>query len=225
MLKAVIFDLDGTITELTLPLEAMRTDTKKFFIEKGLPAELLEPADGISSTKHKARTFFEDNGLSDEVWTQWAEELDAVLNSHETDAARDSRLLDGSLDAVSRIRKLGLKTAILTNNGRPAVDIIMSNFPLANYFDKIVTRTEAPSPKPYPEGLRFVTEQLGVDLSEAIYIGDANIDGVAAGRAGLLFWGVTTGETDRDRLIEAGAEMVHESLDSVYRAVTDQLGS
>ncbi len=203
----------------------MRADTKKFFIEKGLPAELLEPADGISSTKHKASKFFEENGLSNEVWTQWEQELDAVLNSHETDAARDSRLLDGSLDAVNRIRKLGLKTAILTNNGRQAVDIIMSNIPLANHFDMIVTRTEAPSPKPYPEGLHHVTERLGVDLSEAIYIGDASIDGVAAGRAGLPFWGVTTGETDRERLIQAGAEMVHESLDSVYREVYTRLGN
>ena len=65
MLKALVFDMDGTITHLTLPLEAMRSDTTKYFISKGLPPELLEPADGISSTTGKARDYFLNNGF----WT------------------------------------------------------------------------------------------------------------------------------------------------------------
>ena len=58
MLKVLVFDLDGTITHLTLPLEAMRRDTKAYYISKGLPSETFESADGISSSTGKARTYF-----------------------------------------------------------------------------------------------------------------------------------------------------------------------
>jgi len=59
VLKALVFDMDGTITELALPLEAMRADTKEYYIAKGLPAEILEPADGISSSTAKARDYLQ----------------------------------------------------------------------------------------------------------------------------------------------------------------------
>ncbi|MCK5240654.1 MAG: hypothetical protein KAR33_13945, partial [Candidatus Thorarchaeota archaeon] len=68
MLKAVVFDLDGTITKLKLPLELMRSDAKLFYISEGLPSELLEPADGISSSTAKAREYFLSNGISMNEW-------------------------------------------------------------------------------------------------------------------------------------------------------------
>ncbi len=216
LLKAVVFDLDGTITKLILPLEDMRQDTKTFFITKGLPPHLIDPADGISSTKHKALKFFKENGITSDEWNSWCEELDFVLDSHETDVAHRAELIDGSLDAVKRIRSLRLKTAILTNSGRLAVDVILNRIPLESYFDLIQTRSESSRPKPFPDGILEVVEKLGVRIDEALYIGDANIDAVASCSAGIQYWGVTTGETQEDILLSSGAMKVFKSLDEVY---------
>ena len=92
-MKAVIFDLDGTITELTLPLDAMRNDTKGFFIGKGYPADLFDVTDGISSSRQKARDYFCSNGLSKSEWDKLESELDKILSAHENWAATDA---DGS---------------------------------------------------------------------------------------------------------------------------------
>jgi hypothetical protein len=54
MPRVIIFDLDGTIIKLTLPLEAMRSETKLFYTIKGYPADMFDPADGISSSTEKA---------------------------------------------------------------------------------------------------------------------------------------------------------------------------
>ncbi len=216
MLKALIFDLDGTITKLTLPLEAMRRDTKRYYIDRGMPADLLEPADGISSSKYKARQYFISKGISEEEWARMEGEVDSLLNCHEGDAAKAATLIEGALDVVRQIRSLGLKTAILTNNGRHAVDIIRERIPLDDFFEVIQTRNESPNPKPYPDGLLKLCEQLGVQKSEVAYVGDASIDGVAAQRAGIEFWGVTTGETSRETLLESGASVVFGSLEGVY---------
>jgi len=215
VLKALVFDMDGTITVLSLPLEAMRDDTKEYYISKGLPPELLEPADGISSSTAKARDYFLSTGFTLEVWDKMEREVDVILNKHEGYAADSAVALPGTLDVVKKIRDLGFMTAILTNNGRSSVDTIMKQIPLAEHFQIIQTRHESPKPKPHPDGILKIATELGVGLGEVVYIGDALIDGTAATRAGVEFWGVATGETSAAKLVEAGATHVFESLDGI----------
>jgi HAD superfamily hydrolase (TIGR01549 family) len=219
MLKALVFDMDGTITHLTLPLEAMRRDTKQYYISKGLPPDLFEPADGISSSTSKAKKYFLNNGFSQDKWDAMEAEVDAILNQHEGFAAATATPIEGTLEIVRKLRDAGFKTAILTNNGRPALDKIMKQVPLHETFDLIQTRHESPQPKPYPDGLLKIVSDLGVQPSEVVYIGDALIDGTAARRAGIEFWGVATGETAVDILYDAGASKVFSSLEGVLEAI------
>lgn len=225
MLRAVVFDLDGTITELTLPLDAMRSDTKKFYIELGLPPDLLDPEDGISSTKMKAREYFLSHGMSIEEWESLDREIDEILTRHEAEAAKSARLIRGVLDVVAEVRKMGLKTAILTNNGRHAVEIVLERLPLGDYFDVIQTRNESPNPKPYPDGLLALLKKLSVSRDEAIYVGDARIDAAAAKRAGVRFWAVATGETNALELKKAGAERVFGRLAEILPALRAEIGA
>lgn len=217
MLKALVFDMDGTITHLTLPLEAMRNDTKEYYISRGAPSNLFEPADGISSSTDKAREYFLHNGFSKKEWNSMETEIDTILTKHEGFAAATASLIEGSLEIVRKLRNAGFKIAILTNNGRPALDKIMQNIPLRENFDLIQTRHESPRPKPFPDGLLKIAEELGAGLNELVYVGDALIDGAAASRAGIEFWGVSTGETPAEALFAAGASKVFDSLEGVLR--------
>jgi len=225
MLKALVFDMDGTITVLALPLEAMRNDTKEYYISRGLPSEILEPADGISSSTAKAREYFLSNGLSHDEWLEMELDVDVILNDLEGSTAGDAVELPGALDVVRKVREMGLRTAILTNNGRSSVDMIMKQIPLSNYFDIIQTRHESPRPKPYPDGLLKIVSELKLSPGEVVYVGDAMIDGVAATRACIEFWGVATGETPREVLVESGASRVFESLDEILQELSLRLSA
>jgi len=207
--------LDGTITELALPLEAMRNGTKEYYIAKGLPADILEPADGISSSSGKARDYFLSNGYPLDDWKIMEGEVDTILSELEGSVAGGAEPLPGALEVVKKIKALGFITAILTNNGRNSVDQIMTQIPLAEHFQIIQTRHESPQPKPHPDGLLKILNDLGVGPDEAVYIGDALIDGTAAKRAGIEFWGVATGETSASVLLDTGATHVFESLDGI----------
>ncbi len=223
MLEAVIFDLDGTIIALMLPLSKMRNDTKKFYLEKGIPPHLLDSTDGISSSTMKARAYFRNDGMSEEEWQQLQKEVDVVLNKHESDAASEVRLLDGARSVVQYVSDMGLKTAILTNNGREAVDRILDQIDVEHLFDVIQTRNESPNPKPFPDGLLRVLERLDVQSQEAVYVGDATIDAEAAKRADIAFWGVATGEVKKEDLLEAGAEEVFGELKEILPALRKRL--
>ncbi|MFW9800165.1 MAG: HAD family hydrolase [Candidatus Thorarchaeota archaeon] len=219
MLKAVVFDLDGTLTVLALPLDAMRRDTKEYYLGKGLPQSLLDPEDGISSSTLKAREYFLSQGVPDEEWDAMQAEIDMILSGHEGWAATNAKLIDGSLDVVRELKSRGMKTAILTNNGRNAVNQILKQIPMSDLFDVIQTRHESPSPKPYPDGLMKIVDELGVGLDEVIYVGDARIDSAAAARAGIPFWGVATGETSKETLHQAGAVKVFDSLNQILDSI------
>ena len=224
MLKALVFDMDGTITVLTLPLEAMRRDTKAYYLAKGLPHDMVDEADGISSSTQKAREFFIANGVSQNEWDKWESEVDEILSSHEGYAADTAKIIDGALDVVQKVRARGIKTAILTNNGRPALEKILEQIPLRQHFDVIQTRHESPRPKPFPDGIEKIIETLGVSKEEVVYIGDALIDAVAATRADVEFWGVATGETSKEALEDAGASKVFQSLRGIVAAIEERLG-
>jgi len=221
MFKAVIFDLDGTIIQLELPLERMREDAKNFYIGEGLPPELLEPADGISSSTAKAKDYFLNNGMPHNEWDVMQQEIDVLMSRHETSSAKDVSLLDGALESIQAIKSMGIRTAVLTNNSRHATDIILKQVPLEDYFEIIQTRHESPSPKPYPDGLLHIVERLGINVNEAVYVGDAMIDGVASTRAGMPFWGVATGETKSHDLKSVGAERVLSSLREIPFLLSD----
>ena len=224
MLKAMVFDLDGTLTVLNLPLEAMRRDTKAYFISKGVPAELFDSADGISSSTTKAREHFLSCGMSPNRWKRHETEMDAILDKHEASATRQVILIGDTIEVIRGITDIGLKTAILTNNGRGSVNAILKQTKLDDLFDIIQTRHESPRAKPFPDGLLKIVARLEVEPDEVIYVGDAGIDAVAAKRAGIEFWGVTTGETDHESLRRAGASLTFESLSSVLTEVRNRIG-
>ncbi len=223
MLKAMVFDLDGTLTVLTLPLEAMREDTKVYYLARGLPPGVFDQSDGISSSTMKAKSYFLSQGTTLADWERMEAEVDLMLSEYEGSVAGEAKVIEGALETVRKVRARGLKTAILTNNGRFAVDIMLKVIPLEHLFDIIQTRNESPSPKPYPDGLRTIVRNLGVRSNQVVYVGDASIDGAAASRAGIEFWGVTTGETDRATLLSAGAKIVVSSLDGILPIIDCRL--
>ena len=193
----------------------MRSDAKKFYITKGLPSDIFEPADGISSSTAKAKEYFSSNGMSEEEWNDMQDELDEIMSAYERSSAKDVTLIDGVLGTIREITSIGIRAAVLTNNSRPAMDIIMDKIPLEDYFEVIHTRHEAPTPKPYPDGLLNLTKILGLEPQDVVYIGDAMIDGVAASRAGIEFWGVSSGETPADVLKDVGAQVVFSSISEI----------
>jgi HAD superfamily hydrolase (TIGR01549 family) len=223
MLRALIFDLDGTLIKLTLPLEAMRRDTKAYFIEHGVPPNLLDRADGISSSTVKAKEYFLSQGLTPQEWDKMQNSVDEILAQLEIEAADRTEAFEGVDDIIKHIRALGIKTAILTNNARKAVRVILEYLPFSGLFDIIQTRHESPNPKPFPDGLISITQKLGLELNEVVYVGDAIIDVVAAQRAGIEFWGVTSGSATKEDLQSVGAKVIFESLEEILPLVESRI--
>jgi phosphoglycolate phosphatase-like HAD superfamily hydrolase len=66
--------------------------------------------------------------------------------------------------------------------------------------------------KPNPEPYWHLVEQLGLRPEETVFVGDHQLDAVCAGRAGVRFVGVLTGDLTEKALVEAGSIAVFGSV-------------
>ena len=77
-----------------------------------------------------------------------------------------------------------IKTAIATNR-TDTVNELLAEFDLAGLFDLVVSSSDVSQPKPHPDSLLKILKHFGVQPDEAIYVGDSNVDEMAAQSAGV----------------------------------------
>ena len=64
----------------------------------------------------------------------------------------------------------------ISTNRTNTMDMILDIFKLRPWFEMVVTASNAPRPKPAPDGLHMILDYFGCRINEAIYIGDSSVD-------------------------------------------------
>jgi HAD superfamily hydrolase (TIGR01509 family) len=72
-----------------------------------------------------------------------------------------------------------IKTAIATNR-TDTMEQLLAEFDLDGHFDLVVTSSDVKQPKPHPEALLKILEYFGLASHQVIYIGDSQVDELAA---------------------------------------------
>jgi HAD superfamily hydrolase (TIGR01509 family) len=152
--RAVIFDLDGTLTEPLLDFDAIRLEIG---LRPHLPI-LEQLADGDDALRARA---------------------EPIMRRHELDAIRRATLADGCRELLGHLGALQIPAAILTRNVREAVEMFARQFGLA--FAASYTREDGP-PKPSPAGVLALCARLGVAPADTLTVGDYKFD-ILAGRS------------------------------------------
>jgi len=152
----VIFDLDGTLLASPLDFDAIRA-------EIGLPKDhpILEAMEHLTPSERTR--------------------AERIVDRHETEAVRASRLLPGALDLLAWLRERGVTVALLTRNSRASVEAAAQKHGLR--FDAAITR-EDHEPKPSPGGVLHLMETFGAGPDETIVVGDYRFDVEAGAAAG-----------------------------------------
>ena len=78
------------------------------------------------------------------------------------------------------------KTAIATNRS-DTMDRVISEHGLDGYFDLVVCAGDVDHPKPHPDQLVKILEHFGIEPCDSLYVGDSDLDEIAAKAAGVPF--------------------------------------
>jgi len=171
-LRAVLFDLDGTLTRPgALDFAAVKR-------EVGCPPDslVLEWIEALPAGARRTEAL-------------------AALERFELAAAAESEPNEGAERVIRGLRAQGLKIGILTRNGLPAVRRALARFRDLDVGDLevIVTRDEAVAPKPAPDGVLHAAAAMGVPPEEMLVVGDFVLDMEAGRAAGALTAYLTNG--------------------------------
>jgi len=203
-IKAVIFDLDGTIADFNLDYMASRAEILQFLREEGFPQSIFSINDNLFEILNKAEIFLKNHHKEKQV-EKIKTSIFSIAAKYEMEAARTTSLIPGIREALKALRKMKLKLALFTVNCKNSVNHILRTFNLKRYFDTVITRDDVLIVKPNPVHLKTALNALKVKPKEAIVVGDSVWDMKSARALKVFAVGTTTGIASPQELTNAGA--------------------
>lgn len=158
-IRAVIFDLDGTITQPYFDFDAIREEIG--LCRDGEP--VLEAMESMTA--------------------QQRQRTERILHHHEEKAVAASQLNPGAKETLSELRQRGIRIGVLTRNRKRNAEAVAVKHGLD--FDAVVGREDGPV-KPDAFGVRHLCQHFDVMPSETLLVGDYLFDLLCARSAGAV---------------------------------------
>jgi HAD superfamily hydrolase (TIGR01509 family) len=156
-IKAVIFDLDGTLTKPVLDFKQIRSEIGLF------EGDILAGIKAMNPVQRQQAT--------------------AILERHERVAVENSKLNEGVSEVINALRQRNIAIGLLTRNTRKNTLSVARRHHLT--FDAIVDRHEGPA-KPDAAGVLNLCGQFASSPAETLVVGDFLHDLQSARNAGAI---------------------------------------
>lgn len=207
MKKAIIFDLDGTLSDsihsikycADKAMEAVgfgpfSTDDYKYFV-----------GDGAANLIKRALTASGDTELVhfDKAFAVYKE----IFREH---CMYKVEPYDGIRELLAALKERGLKLTVLSNKPHAETINVIETLFGEGYFDVIQGQKDNVAIKPSPEGAFQILEQLQMTADEVLYLGDTATDMKTGKATGAFTIGALWGFRERKELEESGADVIIE---------------
>lgn len=207
MKKAVIFDLDGTLSD---SIQSIKYSGDKALEAFGYGPFSVEQykyfvGDGAANLVRRALIAGGDHSLEhfDQAYARYRE----VFREN---CMFRVRPYEGIPELLATLKEQEVKIAVLSNKPHAETVNVIETLFGKEYFDVIQGQKEDVEIKPSPQGVFRIQERLGISLSDFLYLGDTATDMKAGKNAGVFTVGALWGFRDRKELEENGADALIE---------------
>lgn len=213
MYKLAVFDMDGTILDT---LEDLK-DSTNYALEKcGYPTRTYDEVrrfvgNGIRKLIERA--------VPEGLAVEQIDRVHEVFTEHyKVHCADKTKAYDGIKPLLEKLRARGVKTAVVSNKADYGVQELCKEY-FDGLFDYAVGEREGIRRKPAPDAVNEALRVLGMSKSEAVYIGDSDVDFETAKNAELPCISVLWGFRDEEFLREKGATLFVHDPAEIYDIV------
>jgi phosphoglycolate phosphatase len=211
-IKAVIFDLDGTIASFNLDYKALRGEVRSYLLRAGVPASVLSVNENIFDMLTKTAIYMKNTGKSAATMDEIRNAAWDIAEKYELEAARSTGLVPGADETLKALKQMNLKIGLFTLNSDRAANYILQRFKLANFFGVTVPRNKVNYVKPNPDHLEMALKILGVAAEETLVVGDSNVDMESAKELKAIAVGLPSDISTIEDLMVHGANYIITSI-------------
>lgn len=221
MLKAVLFDLDGTLVD-SLPEiyhGVCETCRRLKLTPPSKEAVAAMIGRGVVVLVERLKRHL---AVPDSVATE-REMLDILVEEWDKTKGEMIDFYPGTLEGIRELREKGIRTALVTNKLRSLTVEFVKARGIEELFDTIVAGDDCKKAKPAPDMLLRAMDEIGVSAESVVMVGDSRNDALAARAAGVTAVLVETGYNEGvgigEWAREAGFNRLYPSVRHFSRAV------
>ena len=214
-IKAIVMDMDGTITNFNLDFMSFRRLALEELEKMGLRTPDMTDQLSLFMIQEKVR-----DQVDISTFRAIRRKIYSMIEETELKAAVEVTLIPGAVDTLRRLREQSVMIGLATNNSKRATDLTLSRHKLHNLFDAVVTRDDCEDMKPAAEPVLKALAKLMVTPREAVLIGDGVMDIMAAEAAGLPSVAVATGPSKSELLLKAEPDYILGSINDLPALIT-----
>ncbi len=219
MIKAVIFDIDGTLIDsVDMHAHAWQEAFAKF----GGKVAFADVRSQIGKGGDQLIPVF----LSKDEQERFGEALDKFRGElWKAKYMSQVKPFPGARQLVWRVREEGLQVALASSAKAEEVEFYKRVAHIEDLVEEQTSADDAERSKPYPDIFQAAAARLkDVDASEAVTIGDSPYDAIAVGKLKMTSIGVLSGGFPEDELWKAGySEIYRDCQDLLERYDTSLL--
>lgn len=205
MIKACIFDIDGTLLDTLENLCMCMSETMETFGYQRITEKETRYFVGDGYRKFVERALLHSGDVALSHFEEACEVYRKIFNEKCKNRVRP---YDGILKALDELKKNDIKIGVLSNKPHHGAVETMDLVFGKDYFSQVRGEQEGILRKPDPGMLLKMVEDFGLNKDEVMYFGDTNTDMQTGKSAGVITVGVTWGFRDLDELMQFSPEYI-----------------
>ena len=211
--KAVVFDLDGTLVDTAPDLMAATNHVLALLKRRPITMPEVRAFVGRGARKLIERGVAATGDAIDEAsLTYYHAEF---LRHYEGHTADRSEIFPGVVALLKRLKDSGIKAGVCTNKPEGLSRLLLDTLDLSRFLGTIVGPDTIGIAKPDAAPYLETVKRLGVALQHSIMVGDSEIDILTARAAGVPIVAVSFGYTPKP-VIEYGPDYLVSHFDEIW---------
>jgi HAD superfamily hydrolase (TIGR01549 family) len=201
------FDLDGTLVDSN---QTIYKATEYALNELGIKFN-ISPNDFVLKIGQHFNDIFDSFNIN---VTDFEEFID-IYKENYFDQIKYSKLYNFVEETLIELKNQNTKISLLTTKGQDQATKIINYFDLGRYFDLVMGRRDGIAHKPSAEPLLMICDELNVDVTKTLMVGDTELDIQCGKNAGTKTCGIVHGYRTKELLEFEKPDFIISSINEI----------